>query len=951
MKHIKNIAIFLLIIFANTLYAGLSYEIDWKSIETENFQIVFDAKHERLALEYAQKAESAKLTLEQVFSLFPKKTTIVITDYFDQANGGATNFPYPIIYVYPVLPTPIQSISHFDDWAFNLLLHEYTHTAQLFRVEGVWKFLRIFGNAAFAKNSLLPRWYVEGVAVDVESSYSKFGRLNDIRLYANARAMTEDNIWGSEDLHQINGHQIPTWPMGQRRYMFGGMLINQIRKDVNLEDLNISHAEGMLSSVNESAKKLTGKDYHQHLRRAYERIGSIASVQLSEIKSHGVHDTKKLPSKNGVINHSPSISDDESKLLFVAQNRASSDIILVERGLDNSFISGKQRTILSANGIDGVSWISNTEFVYNAIEPYKSRYNYSDLFIGDINGNKKRLTYGARLQFAQLSYSNKLLAIQIDADINRIVTVDLDSKDIKAVYEAAPGVRLAYPISLDQERMLFSEKTNGSDLVKVFDLSSNTASLLQGVKIESSFLSKVKGGFLYASKVSGVSNVYFWSEELEDSWPLTNSTTHSLGGVWDESSGELIYSELKGDGYHLVGTKSNLAEEVQVANIQVPYTEPDISKVLSPEADYAVTDYKYHSYLLPKYWWPAISSSRHNSHTMGSYLLHTSSYDPTESHEYNLILGLQTLSEHAISSGERTIKNLETKFNYYFNYNNRMFPIDIGVRASSRYALYEDDFTDVTEYRLDFDRYLSSDNRFIGGVGLVYQSLHDTWSGYGPELSLRYRDITRRMVGGHAVRKGPDLEIGYSYFISSTGDNKGVLGITTMDNDYYWPIFDLAHELKLKTYHTFIHGANYIDRDLEYCYTKSTIGVSGSRLYPLLGYSCSLLKGKNLHNISLSYKLPILDIYSNLLSIPFFLKTLHGRFTIDNLYLMDGMFNSSTGRKGINLTSVGLELSLNTSIMYGVPFEIVFGLYQGFNKLSVDSDDSVGFVKLLVGNY
>ncbi|MGE3758660.1 MAG: hypothetical protein AB7H97_12935, partial [Pseudobdellovibrionaceae bacterium] len=184
----------------------------WQKISTPHFDIVYDAKHKELAEGYAVRAEKAYELLIPIFREAPAKTTILINDSTDLANGYATRIPYPFIMVYPVLPGPLETISEYGDWALELIIHEYTHILSFEPAHAAYDYLRPVFGTVIAPNMLMPRWWLEGVAVEMETRLSEHGRLRSYYQDAALRAIVLDGKLDAHRVDQINEVGIPSWP-------------------------------------------------------------------------------------------------------------------------------------------------------------------------------------------------------------------------------------------------------------------------------------------------------------------------------------------------------------------------------------------------------------------------------------------------------------------------------------------------------------------------------------------------------------------------------------------------------------------------------------------------------------------------------------------------------------------------------------------------------------------
>jgi len=204
--------------------------IEWKTLNTDHFEVIYNAEQQELALLYADRLEKAYEILHKTFSTMPEKTIVVINDKTDLTNGYATRVPYPHIMTYPVLPGPEDSLADTGDWYFELLSHEYTHVLNFEPATGIMKPLRYVFGSIVSPGLLLPRWWKEGLAVQMETSSSNFGRLRSVYQDATLRALVKDNQLGIFALPEIN-EVLPTWPEGMRPYLFGSVMWSQMVAD------------------------------------------------------------------------------------------------------------------------------------------------------------------------------------------------------------------------------------------------------------------------------------------------------------------------------------------------------------------------------------------------------------------------------------------------------------------------------------------------------------------------------------------------------------------------------------------------------------------------------------------------------------------------------------------------------------------------------------------------
>jgi Zn-dependent protease with chaperone function len=140
--------------------------LQWSTLETSHFLVLFHAGGEEIAKRAAVIAEEAHQRLAPELRWQPAaKTRLVLADVSDAANGLATPFPFNrvIIYLSPPLEEPF-SITDTEEWLRIVITHEYAHILHLDNVQqGPAGLRRIIGRFYFP-NIFQPNWLIEGLA-------------------------------------------------------------------------------------------------------------------------------------------------------------------------------------------------------------------------------------------------------------------------------------------------------------------------------------------------------------------------------------------------------------------------------------------------------------------------------------------------------------------------------------------------------------------------------------------------------------------------------------------------------------------------------------------------------------------------------------------------------------------------------------------------------------------
>ncbi len=283
-------------------YGASRPEWVYKVLLSEHFEVIFREEQKDLAKRYILAAEQAYELLMPIFKEGPDNTIIFISDDTDAANGLASFLPYPMITVFPVLPSTLDSIEDYGDWPFEVIVHEYTHILNMYPAHGFyWPLKYIFGGLV-RPNAVLPKWYLEGLAVTLESHLSDHGRLRADETQATARALVLGDRLRSETLSRINEQELVTWPFGSRPYVFGGWWWNNVYTDYDpklIEIWNQDFARRLPFFLNGPIKEQTSKTAEELLTETAYKVDSVAKDQLKTLTDSHPHQSSPVSNDRG----------------------------------------------------------------------------------------------------------------------------------------------------------------------------------------------------------------------------------------------------------------------------------------------------------------------------------------------------------------------------------------------------------------------------------------------------------------------------------------------------------------------------------------------------------------------------------------------------------------------------------------------------------------------------
>ncbi len=298
----KIVSIIGLLIIFNAIDANAQFfqtgqdpsSIDWKQLNTSNFQIIYPE-------EFEKQAQRLSFVLEKVYEYGwktldskPHKVSVVLHTRSVISNGLVAWAPKRI----ELFTTPNQKI-YSQDWLEQLALHEFRHLVQLDKIQtempGLIKIILGEQATAIAVGAYLPFWFLEGDAVVTETALSNSGRgrLASFSMPYRAQlierqAYSFDKAYlGSFKDYVPNHYELGYLMVGKSREKYGPEVWSDAVQKVGNRPLSITPLNSSVKkNTNQSTKQLyssiftdLAKDWKQNLlSRSIDSI-SIVSPQ------------------------------------------------------------------------------------------------------------------------------------------------------------------------------------------------------------------------------------------------------------------------------------------------------------------------------------------------------------------------------------------------------------------------------------------------------------------------------------------------------------------------------------------------------------------------------------------------------------------------------------------------------------------------------------------------
>lgn len=937
--------------------------IKWKTLNTPHFEVIFNAEQQDLGQLYAEKLEKAYKDLSPFFHSMPEKTIVVINDKTDVTNGYATPIPYGHIMAYPVLPGPEDSLADTGDWAYELLSHEFTHVLTFAPHGGVMRPLHAIFGTIIAPNLLLPRWWKEGVAVEMETRLSNHGRLRSVYQDATIRAMVADNTFHQYDIAEAN-EALPSWPQGARPYLFGSLMWSQMVQDKGTSvvgDLHERHGRRVPYFIETPAHDYLGASYSQEYFNMQKTVSELAFTQIEKLKA--VPPTQiKLPVNRFNSVSAPAISPDGKHLVLITENDANSrEIKMITReNLSQSFLDVKstdtveefneipntplQRDAPASGSIQRVSWFpDSTRFIYDKID-YSSRYDrFSDLYIYDLTKKKVRqVTKSLRAREPSPSLDGQsVVFVRLQGGKTQLAMMSLDEnrKEVTTLFTPPLQQRISYPMFWDEKTVIFSwRKENGEENLYKLSLDSKEPQKLFADFPNARFARKTSVGLMFASSKNGTHNLYLADANLSSARPLTHTVTANFTSDLDSQRSELFVTTMTSQGLRVGAIAHDdwnktpaelpkiaplLADRYPAKTEAAPTSTEALPTLVKPED---IEDYSALGYLLPRYWIPFIAGS--SSETGVVIMAQTTGFDPLKKHTYALLGSWDTGLGRG--SFEATYINQTTRLPWtLFGYQRASYLGTVDNRVDDYGALLVG-----SPNMFWLSRYAAAQ---IGWKYLDRQveSSSRTFKRMGPTAAINYANYSQ---SGAEIspESGWGGYLGADYYIEQD-DYLQYSQFTGVGLIYMSKFLPRHHSVMLRV------AGLHIPEQISAIYgssTESLVFISDSVLpqYILRGYSRGQVLGRNIANANFEYRFPIYRIENGSGTDALFLHNLVGSIIADGVAADGFFFNNETGAaQPIRMTTdsfwtAGAELKIETTLGYTFPFNLILGYYAAFNQ-------------------
>jgi WD40-like Beta Propeller Repeat len=933
--------------FSGVARGGSDPSLRWQTTIGPGFRLHFPEKEEVLAARTYGLAIQAMAELNEFFGWSPSEVLdLVILDERDSANGLTYTLPHNTIELFGYPPHVDEQLSCSEDWLQMLLIHELVHVFHLDRVLGFPKLVNAFAGKIVLPQHSWPLWFIEGLAVNLETRMTQGGRLRSPRF---KMMLTTAALEGSFlNLAQLSGTPL-VLPRGNASYLYGGFFLQWLLKQKD--------GEWLTPLLNEYSSRMTPFSFNITFRRhlgddlvtLYDRWREEAIAEALELaearKSEGLILGERLFFGG---EHMPRPSFTPAGQLLYIHNDGHSISRLVRRAAD-----GSEEELDKCYGgcsypqedSQGRRWFLSNRFVDTV-------YYFRELVVTGGPGDEL-VTEGLRCRSFGLRPGGGAACITSQSGGTQLVVLDDQAQVVQVLIEFPQGSPLVMgqpTWSPDGQTIYYvlrdgviskimaldikGGREGGGGTVPRWVTSSHSWALDPVVTPDGKAL-------IYSAAEDGVFDLF--TKPLGCPGEPVR-LTRVLGGAFaptvSPAGDRLVFASYHKDGYYLhqlaLEELSSCTPDTSLIEVKAAPLEPaeaSISSISSPSAPYM--PYKY---MRPYSWLPKVVVEGAQLTSTGLELV---GRDPANLH--NVYLSIYNYPQADVSAGsvQWTVSTMPWNFS-----------LGATVYKNSLVALQADRVVDYSELEYLFSGSFSApfpgvfhSFRWTAGYSLdMFDGQLDQYVApdpggaepYSPRqgalsyltLSMAY-DNTERYSWSVATERGLAASISMRAASSIWGSHwseqrlrgsikwflplwweQNTLAITwrggvAMGQEPFRPRFSLGG-----------YPAQDILRDL-----IENTGISGSYLR---GFLASSFRGDQYQYMSLDYTLPLFRVRRGVQSWPIFFKDIWTEIFVNGGYA-DDSFNPLEGGLG-----AGLEVKMSLVFGFNRSFTLTTGLAKGF---------------------
>ena len=597
-----------------TARASSDPDRQWFTLVTEHFAVHAYDGGEPFARRVAALAEEAHATLDPLLGWDPpERVHITCFDDVDATNGFANIAPLDAIRLYAHPPDAGHELGEYDDWLRLLVFHEYAHVLHLDHASGLPRLVNLVFGKTIKPNSIVPRWYAEGIAVWVESTRTGGGRIGSSLFEMYLRTSALANRLPS--LSELTGAPIEH-PRGTSWYLYGGYLFDHIAKARGPEavrELIAAYGERIMPyGLHQTARRITGKDLDAWYGEVLDGVRWRTQATEARVRAEGLREGQQRTTGGEGKRH-PRFSPDGSRLAWLWSSGYDPQRLVLAPPEDPA----RTETVIDCYGGCGVFDFSRDgrELVVATTRPWRRVNRYHELRVlpAEVGLDRRAgrlLTEGARAGEPAVSPDGE----RVWVSTSRWGETWIEARDplgghVVARWDPPRGARVDRPVPAADGRTVYVTMHHGGnrDLYAVDTVSGAAERLTFGRSLELDPTLTADGRWLvYSSDATGIFNVYARELTTGRTHQLSNVRTGAFEPVVSPDGATLVYVGWTADGDELFTMPFDPedAPVVAVADPKPLRPAPPLRMVEAERAGYSPLPN-----MLPRSWSPTLVAS------------------------------------------------------------------------------------------------------------------------------------------------------------------------------------------------------------------------------------------------------------------------------------------------------------------------------------------------------
>lgn len=571
--------------------------IQWKKIDTENFEIIFPSEIAHEAQRAAHLLEKAYPFVTRSLETKPARISLVLQNQSVNSNGFVTLAPRRSEwYVTPSVDPELTN----TEWLKTLSVHEFRHVVQFQKTRKNFNryFEILLGEVgqALGLALTLPPWFLEGDAVGLETALTKGGRG---RLPVFERDLRTLLLSGKDfDFDKAILRSYKDWV--PNHYVYGYFLTTSMRNEYGdlflskLADQSSKTSWNPLSFYNSSDRMLEG-NFEEFYAETMETLLANWKREAEKL-TLTPYEVKTTDRPYGWTNY------------YFPMATSEGDVIALKSGLSyiTQFVvlKGKKEELLFYPGrlIQEYPYkLRKDKFAYLEVEldPRWGYRDFSRLQVYDVKEKKIILTVPeTKLRLATLNHeADKIMAVDWREEQGQsVVVMNSEGKELKRFPHPKEEVITSIDWISDDEAVLVIKDHDDMKVLASMNLGNGQVTYLTGKTVTNlGFVTVSEGNILLESPATGIDNIFHYQKNQ-----LRQITSAPFGAYAPTMhEGKLIYNNYTVDGMDVVTKSVDWEKENISQDSFIPFYEKfaiaegmdSFAQKLAEKSEHDVQDY------------------------------------------------------------------------------------------------------------------------------------------------------------------------------------------------------------------------------------------------------------------------------------------------------------------------------------------------------------------------